>query len=101
MESEGWIAVRNSVNNANRNTLCKLIITQRAAFARLFRREAENSGSVTQLLRMFGFASIVTLTLSSFRSRYKSRIVEQQYLISFLYKNEVKNWKFCVILNDN
>jgi len=40
MEWEGWIAVRNSVNNANRNTLCKLIITQTAGFVRLFRREA-------------------------------------------------------------
>ena len=52
MESEGWIAVRNSVNNANRNTLCKLIITQAAAFARLFRREAESRGSVTLATKM-------------------------------------------------
>jgi len=52
MEREGWIAVRNSVNNANRNTLCKLIITQAAAFARLFRREAENSGSVALATKM-------------------------------------------------
>lgn len=52
MEREGWIAVRNSVNNANRNALCKLIITQAAAFARLFLREAENSGSLTLATEM-------------------------------------------------
>lgn len=52
MEREGWIAVRNSVNNANRNTLCKLIITQAAAFARLFRHEVESSGSVTLATKM-------------------------------------------------
>jgi hypothetical protein len=52
MEREGRIAVRNSVNNANRNTLCKLIITQAAAFALLFLHGANSIGSATPATKM-------------------------------------------------